>query len=231
MAKFVKHLLPSSIKYLHQQHQDPLSRSKLLYFLQLLYKATEWAIGVDDQLVAEAIPLDQSEALLKLICEGSFSSLPLISSVDSASLEQAILGNPLVRFNFLHIEERRLAAKVLTIISRDHLQLRHRIKRNSVELGNVVFRLAIQNLIAIQPAFMFWANSVNKDNFDDLLAASQPYSLLYDLQSVSSSFVNPRIYEVIFNAQVDFEEFDGEIKALVTQLINLIQTLMLEDHS
>ena len=55
LAKFVLFVLSKSITYLEQANQSEetpqLAKSKLLYFIQILYKNVEWAINVDPQVL------------------------------------------------------------------------------------------------------------------------------------------------------------------------------------
>ena len=108
-----------------------------------------------------------------------------------------------MKFNFDFIEQRRLTAKLLTMLGRDFGLLR---LLDSAALASL-FRLCIQNLTFFFPVFLHFVTSVNKANFDG-----------DDEQIVSPSKYADR--------DVDFEEFESEVKAYVVQLVSLVQTII-----
>jgi len=155
MGHLVPYLLGCSIEYLLQDAQDANgdNNNKLMYFIQLLYKSLDWAIGVDPAVIAKAVKDEETKALFQFLAAPSFTRLPS----SSQSLE-----NLLVKFNFDFIEHRRLTAKLLTMLSRDFGLLR---LLDSAALA-ALFRLCIQNLTFFFPIFLHFVTTVNKENFD-----------------------------------------------------------------
>lgn len=108
-----------------------------------------------------------------------------------------------MKFNFDFIEQRRLTAKLLTMLSRDFGLLR---LLDAAALA-ALFRLCLQNLTFFFPIFLHFVTTMNKENFD----------------GASDQIVSPSKYA---DRDVDFEEFEQEVKAYVVQLISLVQTII-----
>ena len=178
MGHLVPYLLGRSIEYLLQDAQDANGENsnKLMYFIQLLYKSLDWAIGTDPAVIAKAVKDEETKALFQFLAAPSFTRLPS----SSQSLE-----NLLVKFNFDFIEQRRLTAKLLTMLSRDFGLLR---LLDSAALA-ALFRLCIQNLTFFFPIFLHFVTTVNKANFD----------------GDDDKIVSPSKYA---DRDVDFEEFE-----------------------
>jgi hypothetical protein len=90
------------------------------------------------------------------------------------------------------------------MLSRDHSVITKAHKSGQKDAFNDVFRYSIQNLVLFYPVFLYFINEAPKDGVD---VANQGFEL----------FVEP---------QVDYEQFEQEVKAYVAQLIYLIQTMM-----
>ena len=196
MGHFVPYLLGPCIEYLLQDAQagNSENNNKLMYLIQLLYKSLDWAVGVDQAVIAKAVKDEETKALFQFLAAPSFTRLPPSSKP---------VDNLLVKFNFDFIEQRRLTAKLLTMLGRDFGLLR---LLDSAALASL-FRLCIQNLTFFFPVFLHFVTSVNKANFDG-----------DDEQIVSPSKYADR--------DVDFEEFESEVKAYVVQLVSLVQTII-----
>ena len=165
-----------------------------MYFIQLLYKSLDWAIGVDQAAIAKAVKDEETKALFQFLAAPSFTRLPSSSKP---------VDNLLVKFNFDFIEQRRLTAKLLTMLGRDFGLLR---LLDSAALASL-FRLCVQNLTFFFPIFLHFVTSVNKANFD----------------GDNEQIVSPSKYA---DRDVDFEEFESEVKAYVVQLVSLVQTII-----
>jgi hypothetical protein len=178
MGHLVPYLLGRSIEYLLQDAQDANGENsnKLMYFIQLLYKSLDWAIGTDPAVIAKAVKDEETKALFQFLAAPSFTRLPS----SSQSLE-----NLLVKFNFDFIEQRRLTAKLLTMLSRDFGLLR---LLDAAALA-ALFRLCVQNLTFFFPIFLHFVTTVNKANFD----------------GDDDKIVSPSKYA---DRDVDFEEFE-----------------------
>ena len=74
----------------------------------------------------------------------------------------------MAKFNYLHIEEKRLSAKILTILSRDHQAISTAFKSGHKDAFNDIFRLSIQNLVLFYPVFLTFINTISKEQFENL---------------------------------------------------------------
>jgi hypothetical protein len=178
MGHLVPYLLGRSIEYLLQDAEDANGENsnKLMYFIQLLYKSLDWAIGTDPAVIAKAVKDEETKALFQFLAAPSFTRLPSSSQP---------LENLLVKFNFDFIEQRRLTAKLLTMLSRDFGLLR---LLDAAALA-ALFRLCVQNLTFFFPIFLHFVTTVNKANFD----------------GDDDKIVSPSKYA---DRDVDFEEFE-----------------------
>ena len=63
----------------------------------------------------------------------------------------------MVKFNFQYFEEKRLSAKLLTILTRDYRILKTLKKKYAYEEAyNEIFRLTIQNFVLAYPVYNFF---------------------------------------------------------------------------
>lgn len=96
--------------------------------------------------------------------------------------------NPLVKFNFKFTEERRLSAKILTMLVRD-------FRRFTQAECEHLLMVSVQNLIVFYPVFQFSLEHFNREHFDSsVVGASDKY---FDAE------------------EIDYEEFEQEQKAFV----------------
>ena len=90
MSKFVPYLLKFTINHLDseakKENQIQLHTVKLLYFVQTLYKSLDWALGVDQQVIENAVKVDETNQLFKLLLLGHFSSIPSADAHPSESV-------------------------------------------------------------------------------------------------------------------------------------------------
>lgn len=145
--------------------------NKLLAFAETLYKQLDYAIDTDPQLIMEQVRRDDTLKLMEL-------AMVLFSRVSPSVCDpNQITSNPLVKFDFQFIEQRRLTAKILTILVRDFEAIKHATNQTqkshnqsdapSPALLNV-FKLSIQNLLLLYPVFSFFLDNLNRDNFDEV---------------------------------------------------------------
>jgi hypothetical protein len=130
--------------------------------------------------------------MVKMMGEHSFQHMPTENRVD-------VRVNPFSKFNFQFVEKRRLTAKNLTVIIRDF----HKLKEEDC---NVLFRLCLQNLILFFPLYQFFMDKFSKEKFEEL----------------NPDMVVGPSNKYFQASDVDFEEFEQEIKALIAQLISLL---------
>lgn len=80
MSKFIPSLLKRSIEYFAQQKQsqpdDRFVSNQILYFIQIMYKNIEFAIGTDDDYLDNIIDEADTKLLLDTLSATSFSALP-----------------------------------------------------------------------------------------------------------------------------------------------------------
>lgn len=118
MSKYICYLLKWSVDYLDAavtQQQDAIVVNKLLEFTEALYKQLDFFIDTDPQHIAEQVKEQETLKLTQVIAV-LLDRLP-----GSGATEQTqILSNPLKKFGFQFIEQRRLGTKILTMLVRDH---------------------------------------------------------------------------------------------------------------
>ena len=154
-----------------------------------MYKNLEWAINVDPEVISKAVIDSETIKLISTLVQHNFTHLKCEGNSE----------NPLTKFNYQFIEEKRLSAKILTILSRDHQAVSKSFKSGNKDAFNEIFRLCIQNLVFFYPVFLYFINTVSKELFDDM-----PQTIFYSGSPTD---------------EIDFEQYDQEIKAYVAQLI------------
>ena len=110
----------------------------------------EWAVGVDPGAVEQSISQGTSTEIIQILLSGCFTSVPPPQD-----------GHVFGRFNYLFVEQRRLTAKVLTMVVRDFAKL------NQQQLSEI-FRIALQNMVFIAPLYSHFMNRVSKEEFEGL---------------------------------------------------------------
>ena len=90
--------------------------NKLLSFIETLYKQLDWAIGTDPELIASCVKDEETVQLVGNLIV-IFERLPgnQMDPEGSAGLNS----NPLRKFGFQFMEQKRLTSKLLTMLSRD----------------------------------------------------------------------------------------------------------------
>jgi len=97
------------------------------------------------------------------------------------------------------------------------------------EVAAEVFRLTVLNLALLQPLHSKFMDEVTQQSYEALIAEGEDdgASILYDKVSVCQNPQLTQSYKIYFESDVDFEEFQNELKSLANQLINLLTTLLL----